>query len=638
MRKILSLLLALTFALSACAGFAEETASAAVAGSEESTAAAPTAEDAYLPGMITARYLKGALETGRHLGASVSLVFVPDEGLTGDEELQAKLVALSDVLNNSALNLGYAATEEGRRFELGGYVLSDEQEMFYTDFAVTVNRDGLILESDLLEGRRYSVQWETLLAAAGMDEEQIGEVIAGIRRAAEFDPDYFLNEELPAFAEKVAAKAAPYAMAAVQWASTLPVETVDGVEGNDFIPKVDGMLQIRITEADLVRLAEALLDQLDADESLRPYLDRVLAAASDLPEGVTDTASLTAKIREALASAQTSDVPLVITFGSDEENVVFCVDTQDADVSHAFNFTVVAALSEPIQVALRCSGIDGESFSFACDTNISLNPEAAEDGFQPAAAIEGEYDLAVNDVTVMSGIFSEDVGSFSAESGEPGWRTTSANTVSITEPKMTQNVEQSQEWVRTEVGGESFTSHATGDTTVEDVHVSVIGDSSFLLTPAENGLFDAWLRAVASLPEQNIAQVGLEAMIYGDEYESFSDYMETVPLDEMDGEAMSALMDELMANARTKRTDLLAALPEELRSAVSLIVGGTYEPDDPQDDVQQGYVDGFMDGYGIGYEDGYKAALDSLLGDQDAEPEAPAPAEDSSTPALPSID
>ena len=88
MRKILSLLLALTFALSACAGFAEETASAAVAGSEESTAASPTAEDAYLPGMITARYLKGALETGRHLGASVSLVFVPDEGLTGDEDTE----------------------------------------------------------------------------------------------------------------------------------------------------------------------------------------------------------------------------------------------------------------------------------------------------------------------------------------------------------------------------------------------------------------------------------------------------------------------------------------------------------------------------------------------------------------------
>ena len=244
MKRFLVLMLALAFALSAGLALCEEA-------------------DAYRPGEITKNLIQGSMQPGRHLGVSLSGVFDPGMNLAPDEEVQAVLDSLSLLLERSALRVGYARVKDGVRLDFGGYIQGEDESLVYSYNAVTLNHDGLIFESDLLEDRRFFIGWETILEQLGVEDTGYGDLFLEM---AEQDVTDWIGGWIEEHAGQMLEAAVPYFGVAAGWIASLPFEPVETVGENSPVPAMPGMMRVSVTRADVSRLCGALLDQLENPE------------------------------------------------------------------------------------------------------------------------------------------------------------------------------------------------------------------------------------------------------------------------------------------------------------------------------------------------------------------------------------
>lgn len=618
MKSWLAILLALMLALTAAVGFGED--------------------NLYLPGQTSLDLMLQSLEFGRHLGVNVSAIFAPGDAMAGDEDVYAQLTAVGRMLDNSALRLGFARTEDGPRFELGGYCIGEDGNLVYIDNAVTVNRQGLMLETDLLPGRRFTANWETVLTYCGVDEETAAAALSWLR-----EKDYkamlekLVSEHLPMLIGKAAAVAAPYETAMRDWVDTLDIETVDHVDGSAIIPTIPGMKQVTVSAADVKRLAAAMMDQFEQDDALKGILNLFLACVN------TDTSSDPAFDSDDLIGfakmllsddgeseeAADPESPVLITYRSDAASHTFIFDIRQADLG--FSATLVC-LPADAENTVNLAG------SFACTLDgtqaaATLDAEAAWDPADPLLVrVEGVADITVDGVLQTSLSYNQNGERFVAESGQPGYRLSKSSVVVVPEADapdgaedagqspapLTTTSESSVEWVLTAEGGESYLAHGTveaktGDSTSDDAIV----DEYWSIEPTEDGQYDAYYSTTASFPSGGIDMIGFSALIFGDEYEPMDSFLETVVIEDLDGDGISILMDEAKANARMMRNQLLEVIPAELREDAVQIIGGTYvSGGDPDEAPENPYMDGYTAGYGEGYDAGFRAALDYLRGEE----------------------
>ena len=579
-------------------------------------------DDAYRPGEITGELVREAFLPGHHLSVSLSGIFEPGTGLAEDAEQQELLNGVSQLLENSALRLGYARVDGGARFEFGGYILGEDGSLVYSDNAATLTRDGVILESDMIEGRRLFVGYETLLAYAGLDDTPFSD--AFLTLAAQDIPAY-LRDWVESHSAQMLQMALPYAAVAAEWAGSLKIESVERLERDGVVYELPGMTQISVTDADMLRLLNALVDQFEKpDDAFRNWLAAIgpdpaaaVSALRNVPEDAAD------------------DVPMIFTFALPEgdAHAPFLADFDCANLSGVSVRCTLAG--EPAQtegstrVTFRFSAVQAAAdessgdlaFSAAADLLVT---EGKDDPKQFRVEMTAEADLNGESVFTMNYTVSNE--SFVAESGQPGYRSSVSETMQIMDPEagpVEASSENAGEWVRTDEGGESFSLHGSSDTSIGgDSSGGVIVDTSFVIEPIEGGLFDASYSEIISMPALSIDAVGYSALIFGDEYEPLDAYLTTLYFEDLSGEEIAALESELYDAARGKRNDILEVLPEALLPYAVMVIGGQVPEDDHDALPDQGYLDGFMEGYGIGYDDGYQAGLAAASQKPDEETEA----------------
>ena len=137
------------------------------------------AEDAYMPGETMRALFAEAWNRGQMITADLSLQVALNGDVLGlSQEEMAQVEALTTMLDTATLRVGACAIDGGVRVLLAGLVKAQEgAEDVYADVAVDVTRAGLSVDSSLLEGRRVSVTWETLLSLAGLSDEETAMVL-----------------------------------------------------------------------------------------------------------------------------------------------------------------------------------------------------------------------------------------------------------------------------------------------------------------------------------------------------------------------------------------------------------------------------------------------------------------------------
>lgn len=170
-----------------------------------------------------------------------------------------------------------AAWAAGRRLPrgTGGAYTAPSGDNVYVTGAANLTADGLSLESNLIEGERLSIRWETLLEMLGLSENEIDALLS----LPTTDWDSALNElndELAQAAETFGKLADPYLVTLADFAATLNIQQRRNVEAENGYPAVENEISITCTAEELSRLLHSLADQVEKDTALRPYLEQLI--------------------------------------------------------------------------------------------------------------------------------------------------------------------------------------------------------------------------------------------------------------------------------------------------------------------------------------------------------------------------
>ena len=137
------------------------------------------AEDTYVPGERMRSLVSSALEAGQLVGGEAHFsLTLPDSMLPDDEEGRAQFDALAEVIQGVSLAGGMGRLDDGYRVELGGAYTAPSGDNVYITGAANLTADGLSLESNLIEGERLSIRWETLLEMLGLSENEIDALLS----------------------------------------------------------------------------------------------------------------------------------------------------------------------------------------------------------------------------------------------------------------------------------------------------------------------------------------------------------------------------------------------------------------------------------------------------------------------------
>ena len=592
-----------------------------------------TAEETepFVPGAITMRLLRQSLEHGRHVSADISGIFVPGEHLADNPDEAEMLKALSDLLSNSALRLGYARTDEGLRLEIGGYCLGEESIVF-SDNALTFNKTGIIVDSDMMDGRRVTLLWETVLRYLDVDEDTTSAILSLREEDLSALLSDLVNKHLPVLMQMAGDTAAPYAASALEWFASLPAESVGQISGHEdlAVPESLTLTQVTIGRKDLLRLADSLLSQLEKDDVLLPLLDTALSSdtlqlesnGSALGSAGEFLSALRSDLAEESAKADDSTAVITVTYGfaGSLTPFILSIDAKNTSGEKTVCFLLEGLPGEDAHhadVTLLLSAAEGDNvLSFTAHSSLFSH---MEDPLNATADISCSLEL--NSETLFSMESSEKLSPFTAQSGQPGYRDEQNTVASFAVPSEDENgatqstrsvTESTTEWVRSEDGGEGYTVHGISDLYIGEDSVSTIADASFTIEPAEGGLFDATAYETISLPSQNIDSIGFIALISADDYIPLTDAFQTVAWEDLTRAERDELQNDILNSARIKRNQLLEAIPVALRGIATEYIGGIYEESDMPS--QEGYMDGFAEGYSTGYDDGFRAGYEAATG------------------------
>ena len=234
------------------------------------------AEDTYVPGERMRSLVSSALEAGQLVGGEAHFsLTLPDSMLPDDEEGRAQFDALAEVIQGVSLAGGMGRLDDGYRVELGGAYTAPSGDNVYVTGAANLTADGLSLESNLIEGERLSIRWETLLEMLGLSENEIDALLS----LPTTDWDSALNElndELAQAAETFGKLADPYLVTLADFAATLNIQQRRDVEAENGYPAVENEISITCTAEELSRLLHSLADQVEKDTALRPYLEQLI--------------------------------------------------------------------------------------------------------------------------------------------------------------------------------------------------------------------------------------------------------------------------------------------------------------------------------------------------------------------------
>lgn len=530
------------------------------------------AEDTYVPGERMRSLVSSALEAGQLVGGEAHFsLTLPDSMLPDDEEGRAQFDALAEVIQGVSLAGGMGRLDDGYRVELGGAYTAPSGDNVYVTGAANLTADGLSLESNLIEGERLSIRWETLLEMLGLSENEIDALLS----LPTTDWDSALNElndELAQAAETFGKLADPYLVTLADFAATLNIQQRRNVEAENGYPAVENEISITCTAEELSRLLHSLSDQVEKDTALRPYLEQLiqncdLTVTDDDSEtthvmSVSEFCNETRQFADVLAE---TDGSLGILLGYDDDGLPFYLTLalSDGETLDALAFQMLPGETEDTCVfTLRALESDGDSANTLLDTALTLTLDP--DDKQVYAA---ELNVQSEDFTLY---FAMDSSAVTTEDSLPGYRLSlSMNSATAVDSGTALTVYTGDGLCALTAAGGEQTTYAANIDIYADTTDSLLGsakiESGLSLEPDENSLVGRFYLDEAFTADDGTLSFGTDVALSSWNYDAAeTDALRETTFETATGEELAALQNRFAQSAQQKLFALLSLVPQEV--------------------------------------------------------------------------
>ena len=530
------------------------------------------AEDTYVPGERMRSLVSSVLEAGQLVGGEAHFsLTLPDSMLPDDEEGRAQFDARAEVIQGVSLAGGMGRLDDGYRVELGGAYTAPSGDNVYVTGAANLTADGLSLESNLIEGERLSIRWETLLEMLGLSENEIDTLFS----LPTTDWDSALNElndELAQAAETFGKLADPYLVTLADFAATLNIQQRRDVEAENGYPAVENEISITCTAEELSRLLHLLADQVEKDTALRPYLEQLIQNCDlTVTDGDSETTHVMSVSEFCDETRQFADVlaetdgSLGILLGYDDDGLPFYLTLalSDGETLDALAFQMLPGETEDTCVfTLRALESDGDSANTLLDTALTLTLDP--DDKQVYAA---ELNVQSEDFTLY---FAMDSSAVTTEDSLPGYHLSlSMNTATAVDSGTALTV-YTGDGLRalTAAGGEQ-TTYAANIDIYADTTDSLLGsakiESGLSLEPDENSLVGRFYLDEAFTADDGTLSFGTDVALSSWNYDAAeTDALHETMFETATGEELAALQNRFAQSAQQKLFALLSLVPQEV--------------------------------------------------------------------------
>lgn len=530
------------------------------------------AEDTYVPGERMRSLVSSALEAGQLVGGEAHFsLTLPDSMLPDDEEGRAQFDALAEVIQGVSLAGGMGRLDDGYRVELGGAYTAPSGGNVYVTGAANLTADGLSLESNLIEGERLSIRWETLLEMLGLSENEIDALLS----LPTTDWDSALNElndELAQAAETFGKLADPYLVTLADFAATLNIQQRRNVEAENGYPAVENEISITCTAEELSRLLHSLADQVEKDTALRPYLEQLIQNCDlTVTDGDSETTHVMSVSEFCDETRQFADVlaetdgSLGILLGYDDDGLPFYLTLalSDGETLDALAFQMLPGETEDTCVfTLRALESDGDSANTLLDTALTLTLDP--DDKQVYAA---ELNVQSEDFTLY---FAMDSSAVTTEDSLPGYRLSLSMNSATAVDSGTALTVYTGDGLRalTAAGGEQ-TTYAANIDIYADTTDSLLGsakiESGLSLEPDENSLVGRFYLDEAFTADDGTLSFSTDVALSSWNYDAAeTDALRETMFETATGEELAALQNRFAQSAQQKLFALLSLVPQEV--------------------------------------------------------------------------
>lgn len=530
------------------------------------------AEDTYVPGERMRSLVSSALEAGQLVGGEAHFsLTLPDSMLPDDEEGRAQFDALAEVIQGVSLAGGMGRLDDGYRVELGGAYTAPSGDNVYVTGAANLTADGLSLESNLIEGERLSIRWETLLEMLGLSENEIDALLS----LPTTDWDSALNElndELAQAAETFGKLADPYLITLADFAATLNIQQRRDVEAENGYPAVENEISITCTAEELSRLLHSLADQVEKDTALRPYLEQLIQNCDlTVTDGDSETTHVMSVSEFCDETRQFADVlaetdgSLGILLGYNDDGLPFYLTLalSDGETLDALAFQMLPGETEDTCVfTLRALESDGDSANTLLDTALTLTLDP--DDKQVYAA---ELNVQSEDFTLY---FAMDSSAVTTEDSLPGYRLSlSMNSATAVDSGTALTVYTGDGLHALTAAGGEQTTYAANIDIYADTTDSLLGsakiESGLSLEPDENSLVGRFYLDEAFTADDGTLSFGTDVALSSWNYDAAeTDALRETMFETATGEELAALQNRFVQSAQQKLFALLSLVPQEV--------------------------------------------------------------------------
>lgn len=530
------------------------------------------AEDTYVPGERMRSLVSSALEAGQLVGGEAHFsLTLPDSMLPDDEEGRAQFDALAEVIQGVSLAGGMGRLDDGYRVELGGAYTAPSGDNVYVTGAANLTADGLSLESNLIEGERLSIRWETLLEMLGLSENEIDALLS----LPTTDWDSALNElndELAQAAETFGKLADPYLVTLADFAATLNIQQRRDVEAENGYPAVENEISITCTAEELSRLLHSLADQVEKDTALRPYLEQLIQNCDlTVTDGDSETTHVMSVSEFCDETRQFADVlaetdgSLGILLGYNDDGLPFYLTlaVSDGETLDALAFQMLPGETEDTCVfTLRALESDSDSANTLLDTALTLTLDP--DDRQVYAA---ELNVQSEDFTLY---FAMDSSAVTTEDSLPGYRLSlSMNSATAVDSGTALTVYTGDGLHALTAAGGEQTTYAANIDIYADTTDSLLGsakiESGLSLEPDENSLVGRFYLDEALTADDGTLSFGTDVALSSWNYDAAeTDALRETMFETATGEELAALQNRFAQSAQQKLFALLSLVPQEV--------------------------------------------------------------------------
>lgn len=530
------------------------------------------AEDTYVPGERMRSLVSSALEAGQLVGGEAHFsLTLPDSMLPDDEEGRAQFDALAEVIQGVSLAGGMGRLDDGYRVELGGAYTAPSGDNVYVTGAANLTADGLSLESNLIEGERLSIRWETLLEMLGLSENEIDALLS----LPTTDWDSALNElndELSQAAETFGKLADPYLVTLADFAATLNIQQRRNVEAENDYPAVENEISITCTAEELSRLLHSLADQVEKDTALRPYLEQLIQNCDlTVTDGDSETTHVMSVSEFCDETRQFADVlaetdgSLGILLGYNDDGLPFYLTlaVSDGETLDALAFQMLPGETEDTCVfTIRALESDGDSANTLLDTALTLTLDP--DDKQVYAA---ELNVQSEDFTLY---FAMDSSAVTTEDSLPGYRLSlSMNSATAVDSGTALTVYTGDGLHALTAAGGEQTTYAANIDIYADTTDSLLGsakiESGLSLEPDENSLVGRFYLDEAFTADDGTLSFGTDVALSSWNYDAAeTDALRETMFETATGEELAALQNRFAQSAQQKLFALLSLVPQEV--------------------------------------------------------------------------